>query len=135
MDNIQATNQRSRTFVAVQGTDSAVRVGCRSTITQSGGQSRPHRPPTCCVARHCNGAETFWKRATMLAYRLSARDMRHARSAEDTFAQAWYDCRRTQQAVTVWFWDAVTDPVEPGWVLRTYRFADGTVRWTDERPS
>ena len=70
----------------------------------------------------------------MLAYTLTARDMRHARSAYDTFAQAWRDCQRTHQAVIVWFWDAVSDPVEPGRGLRTYRFADGNVTWTDERP-
>jgi hypothetical protein len=71
----------------------------------------------------------------MLAYTLTVRDMRHARSAYDTFAQAWYDCHRTHQAVTVRFWDAVSDPLEPGWVLRTYRFAEGDVIWTDDRSS
>ena len=75
------------------------------------------------------------KKATMLAYTLTARDMRRARSAYDTFAQAWYDCLRTQQAVTVRFWDAVTNHLHPEWVLRTYRFADGDVTWTDQRPS
>lgn len=71
----------------------------------------------------------------MLAYTLTPRDMRHVLTAQDTFAQAWYDCRRTQQPVTVWFWDAITDRLEPAWALRTYRYADGTVTWTDERPS
>lgn len=70
----------------------------------------------------------------MLSYTLTARDMRNAAVAQDTFAQAWRDCHRTRESVTVLFWDALTEPTQPSWVLRTYRFTDGAVSCTDDRP-